>query len=329
MPLKKLKLSGGQQNIGHESFTSQESIEPNSDTDCPCSESSSFVKLDAGSFSESESSSSRRGTTTSWRSFGESKWRDIYPQLLLKEDGHYYISVTKQLGISIQYLDNNSVVRTRNLKLLEIIHGTADVITEAVISYLASKAPVTLDISKLAGGATDGASVMVGCEHGVVTRIKQVVPTFIATHCSAHRLSLATCDTCNASTMIQRFQRILNQIYVFFSGSTHEAAEGEATAHGLCNEIVNPTFIASLLLLSNILAILGNLFRTFQLAQLNLLAVEQLVEDAKVALCVIKEDPLHGGYMMDLEATMKKLKLLLHLKKLALLRMPNHTLVSS
>ncbi|KAI6651843.1 Zinc finger protein [Oopsacas minuta] len=111
--------------------------------------------------------------------------------------------------------------------------------------------------------------------------------------------------------------------------SEHEAAEGEATAHGLCNEIVNPTFIASLLLLSNILAILGNLSRTFQLAQLNLLAVEQLVEDAKVALCVIKEDPLHGGYMMDLEATMKKLKLLLHLKKLALLRMPNHTLVPS
>ena len=126
------------------------------------------------------------------------------------------ISVTKQLGISIQYLNNNAVVRTRNLKLLEIIHGTADVITEAVISYLTSKAPVTLDISKLAGGATDGASVMVGCEHGVVTRIKQVVPTFIATHCSVHRLSLATCDASNASTMIQRFQRILNQIYVFF-----------------------------------------------------------------------------------------------------------------
>ena len=521
MPLKKLKLSEGQQRLGMNFFTSQESIESNSDTDRPCSESSSFVKLDAGSFGESESSSSRRGTTTSWRSFGESKWRDIYPWLLLKEDGLYCqycihnkhevrsrsgvfitmpytgnrpdklgkhesckahadsqmvyqewktrvankstvvsmversntltvdefafcdamrcmyylnkheiahttnfsglrelcvllgnrslsvlkksgntnyeseqimgeivevigitleeeilsevnkspfysiildeatdISVTKQLGISIQYLDNNAVVRTRNLKLLEIIHGTADVITEAVISYLTSKAPVTLDISKLSGGATDGASVMVGCEHGVVTIIKQVVPTFIATHCSAHRLSLATCDASNASTMIQRFQRILNQIYVFFSRSTvrtselcemqkalsephlklqrptetrwlshqsavdalrrsikavyatlqHEAPEGEATAHGLCNEIVNPTFIASLLLLSNILAILGNLSRTFQLAQLNLLAVEQLVEDAKAALCVIKEDPLHGGYMMDLEATMKEIE---------------------
>ncbi|KAI6659680.1 Zinc finger protein [Oopsacas minuta] len=113
------------------------------------------------------------------------------------------ITVTKQLGVSIPYLDNNAVVRTRNLKLLEIINGTADVITETVILYLTSKTPVTLDIRKLAGGATDGASVMVGCEHGVVTRIKQVVPTFITTPCSAHRLSLATCDASDASTMIQ------------------------------------------------------------------------------------------------------------------------------
>ena len=129
---------------------------------------------------------------------------------------------------------------------------------------------------------------MVGCESGVTTRLKSVVPILIATHCSAHRLSLAACDASNASSMIQRFQRILNQIYVFFSRSSvrtaklsemqrvlnevaapnrnqvvitskcsrctpkmfkgcttlqNEAAEGEATAHGLCNEIDKPTFV--------------------------------------------------------------------------------------
>jgi len=69
---------------------------------------------------------------------------------------------------------------------------------------------VTLDISKLAGGAMDGASVMVGRKSGV-TKIKDVVPMFIATHCSAHRLSLASGDASNASSMVQRFQQILNQ----------------------------------------------------------------------------------------------------------------------
>ena len=275
------------------------------------------------------------------------------------------ISVVKQLGICIHYLGKDGTIRVRNLKLLEVNQGTADVLTDTVISYLSSKAPVTLDINKLAGGATDGASVMVGSETGVVTRIKTKVPAFIATHCSAHRLSLAVCDVSNASSMIQRFQKVLNQIYVHFSRSTvrtaelvemqkildepqlklqrptetrwlshqnavdtlrrclkavyvtlqHEASEGEATAHGLCNEIEKPTFIASLLLLSNILAILGNLSRTFQIAQLNLLSVEQLVVDAKATLSECKKDPLKGGYMTELETTMQTIGIATQLDK--------------
>ena len=48
---------------------------------------------------------------------------------------------------------------------------------------------------------------------------------FISTHCSAHRLSLVACDASNASSVIQRFQQILNQIYVFFSRSTVRTSE--------------------------------------------------------------------------------------------------------
>ena len=54
-----------------------------------------------------------------------------------------------------------------------------------------------------------------------------------------------------------------------------------------------PEFTASLLLLSNILAVLGNFSHTFQLP-LNLL-VEQLLTDTKAALNVIKENPLDGA----------------------------------
>ena len=48
---------------------------------------------------------------------------------------------------------------------------------------------------------------------------------FIVTHCSAHRLSLASCDASDASSMVPRFQQILNQIYVFFSRSFVRTAE--------------------------------------------------------------------------------------------------------
>ena len=38
---------------------------------------------------------------------------------------------------------------------------------QLTLTYLNSKAPVTVDINKLASCTTDGASVMVGCESGV------------------------------------------------------------------------------------------------------------------------------------------------------------------
>ena len=92
-----------------------------------------------------------------------------------------------------------------------------------------------------------------------------------------------------------------------------EATQGEATAYGLCMEIQKPQFIACLLLLSDILAVLGNLSRTFQLAQLNLLTVEQLVKDAKASLIEIKENLFTQGYMADLEESLQAMEVNKHL----------------
>ena len=72
------------------------------------------------------------------------------------------------------------------LWLLEMFQGTADVVCETVINYLSVKAPVVLHLQKMAGGTTNGASVMVGSHTSVVKKIKDVVPKFISTHSSAH-----------------------------------------------------------------------------------------------------------------------------------------------
>ena len=64
------------------------------------------------------------------------------------------------------------------LKLMELSKGMADVITDAIMDYLTSKAPVVLVIQKMAGGACDGASVMLGVHNGVVSRLKAKVPPF-------------------------------------------------------------------------------------------------------------------------------------------------------
>ena len=124
--------------------------------------------------------------------------------------------------VCVHYFDKNAIVQVRNLKLLEVANGTAESITEAILTYFTSKA---IDICRLVGMATDGASVMVGCQEGVVTSIKALVPTLVATHCSAHRLSLAACEASNAVASVKRFEEILNQTYTFFSRSSVRTAE--------------------------------------------------------------------------------------------------------
>ena len=127
------------------------------------------------------------------------------------------ISVHKQLGICVQYIDHQSAnVQVDFLKLIELPQGTADVICDTVITYLTIG---SLNLERLAGGATDGASVMVGSNKGVVTRIKGVVPKFISTHCSAHRLQLAACHAAESIPEVVKFQSTVNQIYVYFSRS--------------------------------------------------------------------------------------------------------------
>ena len=46
------------------------------------------------------------------------------------------ISVTKSLGLCIQYLDPQANVSVRALKLIEIRHGTAEFIAESIFDYL-------------------------------------------------------------------------------------------------------------------------------------------------------------------------------------------------
>lgn len=41
-----------------------------------------------------------------------------------------------------------------------------------------------LDMSKLRGIGTDGASMMVGCRTGVVVRLKNITPSAIGVHCA-------------------------------------------------------------------------------------------------------------------------------------------------
>ena len=84
-----------------------------------------------------------------------------------------------------------------------------------------------------------------------------------------------------------------------------EATEGDATARGLALELSKPNFIALFLLMSDALSMLGHLSRCSQIAILNLLSVEQILDRALSALQALKGSPLRRAFMSSLEDTLK------------------------
>ncbi|KAJ4922750.1 hypothetical protein JOQ06_004153 [Pogonophryne albipinna] len=73
--------------------------------------------------------------------------------------------------------------------------GTAQCIYEKVVEVLRGRG---IELSKVMGLGSDGASVMTGKRAGVGALLKRVNPFLIQVHCVAHRAVLAAVDAANA-----------------------------------------------------------------------------------------------------------------------------------
>ena len=119
------------------------------------------------------------------------------------------------------------VVETHFPKFIDLTstpHATADVVTAAVtavVDYVEGKG---LSLDRLAGGACDGAAIMLGERSGVATRLREMVPTLIMTHCAAYHLVLAACNTAHRFPWFAKFEKTLNQLYSHFSRSAVHSA---------------------------------------------------------------------------------------------------------
>ncbi|CAI7814073.1 unnamed protein product [Closterium sp. NIES-54] len=89
----------------------------------------------------------------------------------------------KHLIIYVTYLKNRAVVN-EFLTLITVDRADAASLSSAVVQYLTG---IGVDLQKVTGIATDGASVMVGKNNGVVARLRMRIPHLASTHCIAHR----------------------------------------------------------------------------------------------------------------------------------------------
>ncbi|OQR85442.1 hypothetical protein ACHHYP_11820 [Achlya hypogyna] len=100
------------------------------------------------------------------------------------------IASSKNLIMMLRFV-HGATVATRMLALVELADGTAKTIVDVILATLEKH---DLDIANLVGFASDGASVMIGRIKGVATWLEKLAPRVVASHCCAHRLSLATED---------------------------------------------------------------------------------------------------------------------------------------
>ena len=167
----------------------------------------------------------------------------------MRESSHFLLlldettdcTVTEQLVIHARYIHHaTGELKSHYLKVIDTLQPEieslgsgsssgvdtcisvcAQTITKRVSEYVAS---AELEMAKLRGIGTDGASTMMGRHNGVVARLKSITPSAIGVHCAAHRLNLASSQAGDSIPYVKKFSNILRQLYDFFDNSAVRTA---------------------------------------------------------------------------------------------------------
>ena len=92
-----------------------------------------------------------------------------------------------------------------------------------------------LDVTKVGGMASDGASVMLGRNNGVAAKLKAIAPSVIAVHCVCHRLALACADSNQELSYIEKVTTYLTELWKLFEYSNQKMAVFMKTQLNLIN----------------------------------------------------------------------------------------------
>lgn len=122
--------------------------------------------------------------------------------------------------------------------LIELESMTANHITEAAIKTLNS---VGFDNSYLSanliGACSDGASVMLGKNSGVLTQLKNKYPSIFLWHCMCHRIELAIGDAVKSITQVNHVKSMLDKLYSVYSYSPKAQRELEQCASAVGSQL--------------------------------------------------------------------------------------------
>ena len=147
----------------------------------------------------------------------------IHCRYIVKDTGElqsYFLKVIDVLGPS-ETEDTDGEGDTQR-----VVSLSADAITTRICKYL--KDDIKVDMNKIRGIGTDGASTMMGCRNGVVAQLKRITPSAIGVHCAAHRLNLASSQAGESVPYINKFNVIIRQLFDFYANRAVRTAGLEA-----------------------------------------------------------------------------------------------------
>lgn len=136
------------------------------------------------------------------------------------------LSHKEQLSIILRYVhfskdSSQFEILEKFLTFAEVLDKTGKGISDLVIQLLAT---AELDVANMRGQGYDNGSNMAGKNIGVQKRISDINPRAFFVPCACHSLNLVLNDAANCSGEVFGFFSIVNELYVFFSGSTNRWA---------------------------------------------------------------------------------------------------------
>ncbi|KAK5865246.1 hypothetical protein PBY51_016423 [Eleginops maclovinus] len=121
------------------------------------------------------------------------------------------ITVNKKLIVYLK-LEREGKVETCFLGNYDVDCGNARCIYDRLVAVLRE---IDVELSRVIGLGSDGASVMMGRHGGVGALLKQVNPFSIQVHCVAHRAALAALDAEKSVDNITSYKNTISSVYSF------------------------------------------------------------------------------------------------------------------
>ena len=112
------------------------------------------------------------------------------------------ISRIDQFSLSLRYVTENGNAVERFIQFSELPGASAEDFFNVLLLAIKN---LDLSITMRYGQSYDGASTMSGEISGLQTRVREIAPNTLFTHCCAHNLNLILIDTVSSNVQTQLF----------------------------------------------------------------------------------------------------------------------------